>query len=432
VHSDSAYKLELWRYGKAKERIRTVGWFDEHGPRATVQVTPDGDYSRTGVQWNLHGYTNPHHKQFIEAPSRSGLYYIHAANEAGAFFSFPWIVAPPRPLAPIAVLAANVTWNAYNNFGGRSNYIHPDQLPRCPTVNARLELRRYTDPEHVVYDTREYAPLSFERPEPINHIPRDVQATDPIEGRAACHLAPAEWRLLAWLEHAGFNYDLYAESQLHFGMLDLNAYRVLIVGAHPEYWSSEMYFKVKQWVFDRGGRLMYLGGNGLNCDVEFLDQQTCIYRNEDSRRMRAADSTFESRFHLRHESEARLLGVVFDERGVMTAAPYRVLDAEHWVFEGTGLGPGEEFGRNSLHERVPGGASGHETDKISPSSPRNTKLLAKGQNPGDGGAEMTLHETASGGAVFAAGSICWPSSLLVDRDVSKITENVLRRFLSLS
>jgi len=42
---------------------------------------------------------------------------------------------------------------------------------------------------------------------------------------------------------------------------------------------------------------------------------------------------------------------------------------------------------------------------------------------------MTLHETASGGAVFAAGSICYVSSLLVDRVVSQITANVLRRFL---
>jgi hypothetical protein len=394
-----------------------------------VQLTPDGDYSQTGVQWNKHGYTSPHHKQFIDAPMRSGLYYFHAENEAGAFFSFPWIVAPPQPQARIAVLASNITWNAYNNFGGRSNYIHPDRLPPAPTVNARLELQRYTDAEHIHYATQEYAPLSFERPEPINHIPAHVSAGDPIEGRAACHVAPAEWRLLAWLERTGLDYDFYAETQLHFGALNLDAYRVLIISTHPEYWSSEMYYKVKAWVFDRGGRLMYLGGNGLNCDVEFLDQQTCIYRNEDTRRLRGADSQFESRFHLRHESEAQLLGVVFDERGIMTAAPYRVIDADHWMFEGTGLGPGDKFGINCQHQRVPGGASGHETDKISPSSPANTKLLAKGLNPDGGGAEMTLHETSSGGAVFATGSICWPSSLLVDREVSKITENVARRFL---
>ena len=169
------------------------------------------------------------------------------------------------------MLASNITWNAYNNFGGRSNYINPDRLPPTPTVNARLELKRYTDPDSITYDTDDYAPLSFDRPEPINHIDANAEITDPIEGRAACHIAPAEWRLLGWLEREQFAYDYYAETQLHDGTLDLDAYKVLIISTHPEYWSRTMYFAVKSWVHERGGKLMYLGGNGLNCEVEFVD-----------------------------------------------------------------------------------------------------------------------------------------------------------------
>ncbi len=131
---------------------------------------------------------------------------------------------------------------------------------------------------------------------------------------------------------------------------------------------------------------------------------------------------------MRVESEAHLLGVVYTESGVMTAAPYRVVKADHWALAGTGLADGDTFGEQSLHERIPGGASGHETDKRSPSSPSGVELLAKGQNPDDGGAELVAFETPSGGAVFSAGSICWPSALLVDDAVSKITANVLRRF----
>jgi hypothetical protein len=429
VHSDAAYKIDLWRYGWKKELVRPLGWYDEHGPRATIQITPDGDYTQTGVMWNKFGYTSPHHKQFAIAPDRSGLYYFHAKSEAGRFFSFPWIVAPQRPRAKIAVLASNITWNAYNNFGGRSNYIHPDKLPPTPTANARLELKRYTDPEHVNYDCTEYAPLSFDRPELINHVPENVEAADPIAGRAACHLAPAEWRLLAWLERERIDYDYYAETQLHFGQLDLDAYQVLVISTHPEYWSYQMYDRVKQWVFERGGRLLYLGGNGLNCDVEFLDKQTCIYRNDNERRLRVPGALQESRFHLRHESEASLLGVVYDARGIMTSAPYRVVAPDHWVFAGTGLREGSVFGEKSLHERVPGGASGHETDKISKSSPADTKLLAQGLNLDGGGAEMSIIESAGRGAVFSAGSIAWVSSLLVDDAVSQITRNVLQRFL---
>jgi len=426
VHSDEQFKLSLWRYGWKKELVKPIGWFDEHGPRATIQITPDGDYTQTGVQWNKFGYSCPHHKQFIEAPQRSGLYFFHAKGESGKFFSFPWIVAPAKPTAATAVLLSNITWNAYNNFGGRSNYIHPDRFPPTPTVNARLELRRYTDPNHINYDTVDYDPLSFDRPEPINHIPEDEEITGPIEGRAPCHIAPAEWRLLGWLEREGFAHDVYAETQLHFDTLNLDDYKLLIISTHPEYWSSEMYFKLKAWVLERGGRLMYVGGNGLNCDVEFIDSQTCIYRNDDSRKLTADGSTYESRFHLRHESEANLLGVVYDERGIMTAAPYEVVDESHWVFEGTSLRNGDTFGHESQHQRIPGGASGHETDKISPSSPSNTKLLARGLNPDEGGAHMVIHEPGNGAAVFSAGSINWPSSLLVDEHVSKITANVVR------
>ncbi len=88
--------------------------------------------------------------------------------------------------------------------------------------------------------------------------------------------------------------------------------------------------------------------------------------------------------------------------------------ASHWAFEGTDLEDGDLFGQSSLHMRCPGGASGHETDKISPSSPKNVVRLAKGTNIDEGGAELVYYETPGGGAVFSAGSIAWPSAILVD------------------
>jgi hypothetical protein len=189
-----------------------------------------------------------------------------------------------------------------------------------------------------------------------------------------------------------------------------------------------MYFRLKSWVHERGGKLLYLGGNGLNCEVEFLDGSTMVVRNGNERE-RVRQATTESRFHSRVESEANLLGVMFTYDGIMTSAPYQVKDADRWVFAGTGLKNGELFGEPSLHCRVPGGASGHETDKISPHSPKNVKLLARGMNPDNGGADMLVYDTHSGGEVFSVGSIAWPSSILVDDAVSKITANVLRRFL---
>ena len=433
VHAVVEYELELWRYGATKEFVRRIGTFDEHGPRANMQITPDGDYTQVGAQWNKHGYHSKAMGQTIAAPTHSGLYYLHARDKAGRFFSFPWIVAPQVPTCSLAVLASDINWNAYNSFGGRSNYIHADCFPPTPTVNSRLELKRYTEHEHRTYNAESYAPLSLERPDPYNHIDEDEGLTDPIAGRQGCHMAAAEWRFFGWLEQKGISYDLYGETQFHFGQLPLDDYQCLVITTHPEYWSKEMYFNLKEWVFERGGRLIYLGGNGLNCEVEFLDDHRIIYYNtrwsHSEPQPRPEGEEYESRFDKRVESEANLLGVVFDFKGIMTGAPYAVIDADHWCYEGTGLRNGDTFGTRTLHQRIPGGASGHETDKMSAQSPANTRLLAKGQNPDGGGGEMVEHVPEGGGAVFSVGSICWPASILVDEAVSQITENAIRRYL---
>ena len=149
---------------------------------------------------------------------------------------------------------------------------------------------------------------------------------------------------------------------------------------------------------------MYLGGNGLNCEVELLGDSMIVHNTKISSLYPAGMGGRESRFARRHESEANLLGVVFDPRGIMTGAPYRVIEGSHWTYSGTGLRTGDHFGEKSLHMRCPGGASGHETDKISPSSPKNVTLLAKGLNPDEGGADMVLLATRRHGRAASSRS----------------------------
>jgi hypothetical protein len=107
-----------------------------------------------------------------------------------------------------------------------------------------------------------------------------------------------------------------------------------------------------------------------------------------------------------------------------------VIDDRHWVFAGTGLKNGDLFGLRSLNGRTPGGASGLELDKIAPDSPTNIVHLAKGTNPDNSGADLVIHDTPDGGAVFSVGSLNWTLALPVDAAVSQITANVLRRFLA--
>ncbi|MEF8814603.1 MAG: N,N-dimethylformamidase beta subunit family domain-containing protein, partial [Halovenus sp.] len=446
IHATEETRVTLWRYGEKKEFVRPLDWHGEHGPQAGKQLLPDGDFTQTGVDWQP-----PHPGSFsaqtVEAPERTGLYYVHLeGKESGEFFSFPWVVAPETPQAAVAVLSATMTWNAYNNFGGRSNYVNPARLPDEPVVDSQQDLDRYdSDPtvREQLYgpENYEYQPLSFERPAPYNSVDPAVEVRDPIRGRFDTYFAPAEWRFLGWLEAEGYGYDLYADNQLHDGTLDLDAHDALVIHTHPEYWSREMYRRVKEWVFDRGGNLAYLGGNGIDCEVDVVDETRVRYLNKsrpmsvsetdeyDEDTPRSRNEAYETRFQRTYESGGNLLGVVTTLTGLMTAAPYEVTDPDHWIFDGTDLGAGDLFGTETLQERISGGASGQETDKRSQYAPEGTKLLAKGTNPNDGGAEMVYYETDSGGAVFSVGSITYPASLFVDEYTPAITKNVLDRFV---
>lgn len=415
VHCTESFKLSLWHYGWNKELVGDLGWFDNHGPQAMRQILPDGDFTRTGVKWNSVGFGSTWHNQSMTAPERSGLYYFHTKTMGGEFFAFPWIVMPDRPRAKIAVLTSNLTWNAYNPFGGRSNYYNQRELLAEPTVWARTDLERYTKPMSWPFEDFG-APLSFDRPEPAASVPEDARITDLIEGRLSCAFAPAEWRLLGWLEREGFAYDLYSETELHFDRLPLEQYRVLVLNLHNEYVSKEMYHRLKKWVFERGGRLVYVGGCAFLAELEFLDEHTVRCCQEEKHDHRG-------------EPSSRLLGVAYSHGGYRTGAPFRVLDESHWAFAGTGLRNGDLFGLTSTNGRTPGGASGLGLDKLTPDAPSDTRHLAKGLNPDNSGADVIAFETPGGGAVFAAGSLNWPLACPVDAGVSVVTANVLRRFL---
>ena len=413
VHSVDGFKLDLWRYGWEQQFVRSYGWCDEHGPTAMAQVLPDLDFTQTGVRWNEVGYTLEFQKHGLAAPEEPGLYFLHAKTRAGRFFSFPWIISPAQPRSKMALVASTSTWNAYNKFGGRSNYFNQDALPSAPVVNSRQELARYTNPDSWPFEEHG-APLSFQRPEQSSCVPEGAKITDTIAGRTESAFAPGLWRLVGWMEREGFQFDLYPDVALHFGQLDVSQYEVLVLDNHTEYCSHETYHRLKKWVYEEGGKIAYLGGCAMLAEIEYPDEATALCRREED-------------FSQRGESQAVLLGTEYTHSGFQTGAPYEVLQSDHWIFESTGLNNGDQFGHASLHERVPGGASAHELDKISENSPANIQHLAKGSNPDGQGADMTWFETESGGGVFAASSLCWTLALPIDAMVSQITHNVLKR-----
>ncbi len=138
-------------------------------------------------------------------------------------------------------------------------------------------------------------------------------------------------------------------------------------------------------------------------------------------------SGHESRMHRTAESEANLLGVVFTYTGVMTSAPYPCSDEKHWAMAGTGLRNGDLFGRRRCTNGSPAEPPVMRPTRSAPTLQRMFNVSQKGPTRRRRGGSG-FRETGRG-AVFSVGSITWVSALFIDPHVSRITRNVLERFL---
>lgn len=154
----------------------------------------------------------------------------------------------------------------------------------------------------------------------------------------------------------------------------------------------------------------------------------------------------------------RLVGVGFDGQVFTHSSAYRWLEGARrpgleWLTDGLDLNA--PLGDAGLRG---GGAAGIEVDRVEPSlgSPPDLVWLATADRLGYGGTPSpeevrTLHRglmgdqngqvradlvytpTANGGGVFATGSIAWVCALSCndyDNGVSRLTANVIRRFLN--
>ena len=277
----------------------------------------------------------------------------------------------------------------------------------------------------------------------------------------------ADTHLLAWLEHKGFDYQIVTDEDLHFdGVGLLEEYRVVLTGTHPEYYSSAMWASLKAWI-DDGGRLMYLGANGFYWHVAFsktMPGLVEVRRAEDGIRTWAAEpgeyyhsftGELGGLYRRRGHAPNEMCGLGFIAQGFDVCSYYRRAPDSYnpraaFIFEGV---DDELIGDFGL---IGGGAAGLELDCITTElgSPPNILRLASSENHtqqvmlvneefgvvplnlgGDQNdrvrADLAFYETPSGGAVFSTGSISWCGSLPVDdfeNNVSRITENVLRRF----
>jgi hypothetical protein len=272
------------------------------------------------------------------------------SRRSHAFF----VVRPRRPASILLALATN-TWHAYNDFAGRNLYTGATQvslqrpfaagyLSKPPGLGRRVTTTAPPDPQmaaHVGYLT-------------LNHL----------SGWAGSAGWP-DWELpfMQWAERQGYGVDVVTNADLedHPDLLsDVSLY--LSVG-HDEYWSAGMRNTVEQFIAS-GGNAAFFSGNTAFWQVRLEDRTpegpaaTIVgYKGQLKNDPvfggdRQAELTSIWSDHLIGRPENHMTGVSFarggyhriGKRATQGAGGYTIHRADHWMFEGTGLGYGDVLG----------------------------------------------------------------------------------------
>jgi hypothetical protein len=325
----TGYQVRLYRLKAQPDGDVGVAMEAAFPVAAQVQATPP-DAWRDGCGWaesfNLS----------IPDGWPSGLYSARCTAESGTISDIVFVVRPGSgPRGDFAVLANTNTWNAYNAWGGQSKYSNGFKM-------------------------------SFERPNP---------GASPVDDGQVNHLTRAELWMLNWLEDQGYKFDVYSDLDFHQGIDGLASYKALILNTHPEYWTDGMRDALEAYLTS-GGNLVYLGGNGLFERCVFEDgNASLLFWGGDP-------SLGRDRNYFRNANPPRperpTLGVAFIYNNYLTVsppAPYKVVNASHPVFAGTGLANDDLIGASGRN----GAASGWEIDVSDEGTAPDGEIVTPGE-----------------------------------------------------
>ena len=355
----------------------------------------------------------------------SGIYLaVLTRRDDGRQSVVPFIVRDDERQAGILYQYDLSTYQAYNNYGGKSLYSF--NSGHCPTV---AEAPRAVE-------------VSLARP----HV---VPPTDPTS------YFRVEYPMVSWLEAQGYDVSYSTSLDTHRSGLDgqpneLLEHRVFLAVGHDEYWSTEMRSAMTQ-ARDAGVHLAFFTGNTGYWKIRFepdpwtggADLVMVSYKTAESGpEDPSGDPTSLWRDPAGpNRPENELIGIMFNGGNASVFFPLRVTAelADDQVFRNTGLedmlpGTYVDIGRQLV---------GWEWDAVADNgmSPEGLTVLATtpfyGELASDyaeryvvgtGFSNTTRYTAPSGAMVFAAGTIQWAWGLAIvepDLRIQQITYNVL-------
>lgn len=289
----------------------------------------------------------------VDPAWRSGYYEVVMEIDVGdkvrrdrAFF----VVRPSADARIVLALATN-TWHAYNDFGG----------PNLYTGGTRVSMQRPMAPGYL------YKPPGKGRrvtgtgaPDPQNAAHVGYLMLNHLSGYAGSAGWP-DWELpfIEWAERAGFEIAVCTNADLEHHPEVLDGARLYLSVGHDEYWSAGMRDTVEAFI-GRGGNAAFFSGNTSlwQVRIEGDDHDVMVgykgFFKDDP--VLGTDrepevTTFWSDV-LVGRPENLMTGVSFTRGGYHRIGRnvssglggYTVHRADHWIFEGTGLGYGDVLG----------------------------------------------------------------------------------------
>ena len=400
----------------------------------------------------------------VPADLASGLYCAYLIQNGHEDW-IPFVVRPPlgEARAKLALLLPTASYWAYANrhtvidFTGREHvrgaFTSADTTGVFLHAHPELGLSTYdehSDGSGVCYSSRLRPILNMRPKEGLWQLPADTHIID-------------------WLEARDIAFDVITEDDLHAeGAALLAPYRCVMTGTHPEYPSKPMLDGIAAFQ-QNGGRFIYLGGNGFYWRVSFHPSHPGIMemrRAEDGIRAWLAEGgeyyhafTGELGGMWRRMGHAPqsvagtgMTAQGFDHSTFFERTPDSFDERARFIF--SGLADDERIGDFGI---LGGGAAGWEIDRADQTLGTPPHALVVAQANGFGvnyhwmkeelththaaitgetcphvHCDMVFYETPNGGAVFSTSSIAWAGALShnhYENNVSKITQNVIERFL---
>ncbi len=387
--------------------VSRMGWYEGLGARqvhtafgliGSPQPTPEPD-ALTGlvaVTWL------PAYSLVVPYDWVSGVYLVRllATNDARDVGYVLFVVRTDRQPADFVYKLPLNTYQAYNNWGGKSLYAY--NSTGGPATH-----------------------VSFDRP----HSQWD----------GAGQFFDWDYPMIRWLEREGYDVTYLADVDAHAGNAWLTGRRALLSVGHDQYWSKEMR---DHWegARDVGHALAFFGGNAAYWQVRYepsargaANRVLVCYKLAPLDPLTGVDNgrvTVAFRSEIVRRPESALLGVQWESStGAETTFPYVVQAADHWIFAGTGARPGQAWSA----------VVGAEFDRAPDDAARLPGLVLLSASPVADlqGQPAVAHSTyyRQGGMVFAAGTVDWAWGLddwrtsgLVDPRLQRATANVLDAF----